>query len=446
MMQRRRPILSALLVVALFALCLALPGRAESLEENYEKLKVGFALALEKADADCEAKLASLRNNYAGALAKLEAKQQASGDLKGVLAVRAEMASIAEEGEPDKEVKLKPVTELRELYLGSVRKIEAARGTSRREAVDAHRERLKAFVGRFTKAGEIERALAVEAEIKGLDSVAMAEEGGGGAGGGDAIRLVRVPTTRPAALKDPLGQSKWSNNITFPAGRYDFRKSRSFSKHGGGGTLYMVPGGVYNSDDRKGIHVLGGRLVAEGCKFRGMRLKADHSGSMYFIDCEFSESTIREEGTWYGYGNYDAPFYFENCDIRKRLTSGDINIYYWGLCMSRCTVTDVELPAIKFRGEPASRRKDKWLRVNRCHFRNCRVPLSFLLITNDCLFTNCTFEDDKGSEAEYKSPFTVTYYTQGCTHRIYKRPDVVTLKEISSTKLQTPVGKLARSN
>jgi len=102
----------------------------------------------------------------------------------------------------------------------------------------------------------------------------------------------------------------------------------------------------------------------------------------------------------------------------------------------------VELPTIKFKGEPAARRKDQWLRVNRCHFRGCRVPLSFLMVTNDCLFTDCKFEDDRGAEPEYKSPFTVTFYTQGCTDSIRKKPDVVTLKNLSYTKLQTPVGKL----
>lgn len=294
--------------------------------------------------------------------------------------------------------------------------------------------------------GELELALDLQAEIKELDKVAFAK-GEGAVPDTDGIRLVAVPTTRPAILENPLEESKWGDTLSFPKGRFEFEKWRGFGKHGGRGTLYMSPKGIYSSESRMGIHVWGGRLVAEDCQFLGMRLKADHTGSMYFIGCEFSGSTIREEGTWYGYGNYDARFYFENCKIEKRLTSGpDVNIYYMGLCMSRCEVSDVELPPIKYKGEPADRRKDQWLRVNRCHFKDCRVPLSFLMITNECLFNDCRFVDDFGAERDYKTPFTVTYYARGCSNEIHKKPDVVTLKELPDTKRVTPVGLSGRKS
>ena len=94
-------------------------------------------------------------------------------------------------------------------------------------------------------------------------------------------------------------------------------------------------------------------------------------------------------------------------------------------------------------GPPRSRKKDAWLTVNACRFENCRVPLSFLLITTDCLFVNCRFEDDKNPPPMEKE-LQVTYYTTACTDMFNKTPDPVKLIENSATKLTVPVGAFSK--
>lgn len=440
---RRHAIIPALFYGLLIALFLGQPVRAETVEQKYEKIKTAFEISLATIELESDHKLGGLRDRYTAALKKLEIKIQKSGELKRVVAVRNEIKAIEENGKPDQKVTLKEVQDLREIYLNAWRKLETERGASRREKVETYRTHLQGFVKALTMEGELELALDLQTKIKELDQVAL-EKADGAAPDTDGIRLISVPKTRPAILKAPLAESKWGETLSFPEGRFEFEDWRTFGKHGKKGTLYLSAKGIYSSESSKGIHVWGGHLIAEDCQFRGMRLKADHTGAMFFIGCEFTNSTVREQGAWYGYGNYDAKFYFENCKIADRLTSGDdLNIYHMGLCMSRCEVSDVELPPIKYKGEPADRRKDKWLRVNRCHFMDCTVPLSFLMITNECLFTDCRFVDDHGAERDYKNPFTVTYYTRGGSKEIRKKPDVVTLKELPAAKLLTPVGALS---
>ena len=84
--------------------------------------------------------------------------------------------------------------------------------------------------------------------------------------------------------------------------------------------------------------------------------------------------------------------------------------------------------------------------VQNCRFENCKVPLSFLLITENCVFTDCRLEDGNAEKNEIKEPIEVIYYASGTTNAIHKRPETVTLIEKPPSALIEPVGSILSEN
>lgn len=202
-----------------------------------------------------------------------------------------------------------------------------------------YRKILKEDVVTMTKAGNVDGAIALQNETDSLSSAAALVPivKGRESGFAEIERIIPFPEERPKVVNDPFAESRWNTSMVIARGKYRLRNSVSMRDHGKGLNIFMAPGGDYSRSEGE-IHVLGGLIISEGCRFYQMLLRAVHTGGMYFADCYLKDSTIGEKGTLYGNGNYDSVWYFENCNISGSLHSGMFNINYLGLCMTRCSL------------------------------------------------------------------------------------------------------------
>ena len=81
---------------------------------------------------------------------------------------------------------------------------------------------------------------------------------------------------------------------------------------------------------------------------------------------------------------------------------------------------------------------DKWLRIINCRFVKCGIPLSFLLLTRDCVFENCVISEDldRGDDVDITKPIQVDMYVSNTQTRVNKIPAAVTLNQKKYSELK----------
>jgi len=407
-----------------------------------------FHKALLEIDIKLQTEQKALLASYLEALTRLEQEHKAEGDSSAIAAIQQEKARAtgpgpqADQAEGDPE--LNPAHALRAVYLSSLRDIRSQRVEARSATRDIYQGLLDKMAQNFTEAGRSDDVLSVQTELAELASLTDVDVKVTVADTPDSNlveRLIELPEEMPPVDDDPFAKTSWPESMTIPAGDYRLRDAIGIGGHRKGTLIRFARGSEFSHAKGK-FHVWGGRLIAEACSFSGIPFRADHTGSMYFVDSRFRDCTIREQGNWWGSGNYDSKWSFENCMIEGSLHQGSFNVNYLGLCMTRCSLSRVELPGVWYRErEPASLRENKWLTVKNCRFEKCKVPLSFLSITTDCAFIDCRFEDDD-SEQKFTKPFEVTFYTQDCTNTIRDASELITLIEKPLTELTVPYGSI----
>ncbi len=255
-------------------------------------------------------------------------------------------------------------------------------------------------------------------------------------------RLIQPPRPEDytsTTIHDPYATTRWPTSVDYSSG-YKLRADTFFGKHGKNQLFYLGKRNWFtHSKGRFQLH--GGKIFAEDCRFDNIPFAADHSGSCYFVDCIFNGCTIKEHGRWHHkWRLYDSKWYFENCRFTNKFNNGNFDMNRLGLCATRCTFDQVELPSYWYHGkEPADRRLDQWMTISLCRFQNCTVPLSFLLLTSQCVFTNCEFVDD-AKPNEFKKPLKLTYYAENIQNRISDLPTGITLSERPLIELKKAVG------
>lgn len=430
--------MSALLLAWLLSNLAVVDTVADDLEDH----RKAFQSKLLDIDGAAQTELKTLRGNYVEALSRLEKTHQEARDLRGMHAIQKEKEQVEAGDEPEGAEVPDELLAMREVFRDSKAKIDGDRLAKRSEVTGIYKNLLEQNLSALTQAGKLEEALAVREEIEQLsENPQVREEPEAPAEENGIVSLFAFPEERPPVVADPFAETRWKESMTVPPGEYRLRNAIGIGEHGKGTRIFLSSGGNYTRQEGK-FHVWGGRLYGEDCRFKDIPFRADHSGGMSFRNCRFNDCNIREEGTWYGNGNYDSKWYFENCRVEGSLHNGGFNVHYLGLCMTRCTLERIELPSIWYRkSEPVARRKDKWLTIDKCVFEKCKVPMSFLLVTTDCVFIDCRFEDDT-SQNEIKEPIEVIYYASDCTNAIREAPDAVTMTERPLADLKIPVGSI----
>lgn len=136
------------------------PGSTEE-ESPHSKLRLDYHIALTEA----EAPLIQLGEFYDSKLDELATQFQADGNLEGLIAVKAERKKFREK--PTEIADQYPdLKKLQSIYLDAKGPREAASLESVLQVTRLYQEQLNTLIGELTKAGELERAVAVRDELQ----------------------------------------------------------------------------------------------------------------------------------------------------------------------------------------------------------------------------------------------------------------------------------------
>lgn len=73
----------------------------------------------------------------------------------------------------------------------------------------------------------------------------------------------------------------------------------------------------------------------------------------------------------------------------------------------------------------------KWRRIVHCRFVKSKIPLSFVLLTRDCIFENRIIADDsdRGDDAGITKPIGIDLHASKLRMRVKKLPPAVKFNE-----------------
>ncbi len=141
---------------------------AVQLPDSVAKIKSSYQGQADKIDADYKSAKASIHANYVQQLAMMERKMQQAGDLKGLLAVRAEKVRYLREAKIHAKSVVSEPAELKNLQ-EKYRKLPGEqyrkRSESRGRLDDLYMTKLESVMKDLTRKGQVEEALAVQAEV-----------------------------------------------------------------------------------------------------------------------------------------------------------------------------------------------------------------------------------------------------------------------------------------
>ncbi len=193
-------------------LCLALIAvmvvNALAASPDIAKWKKTYTDAMARIEADYQAGTKNIPKEYAQALTGLRKKTQAAGNLDELLAVKGELERYLKQGTlPEQTMASQPreLVAIQEKFIAAGSEYEAAKCKQIVELTDRYVGSLKPLKTQLTKKGEIDAALAVDAEIKRVEALPNVV----------AAREVALQKTE-VAVKEPVAVEKKPERITKP--------------------------------------------------------------------------------------------------------------------------------------------------------------------------------------------------------------------------------------
>jgi len=252
------------------------------------------------------------------------------------------------------------------------------------------------------------------------------------------LEAIKIPEDAPPENKDAFDiKDRWLEAMTVPAGKERVhanivigdRMKKSWP------TIVIAPGSTWTGTKSGRVEISGGNVIARKCRFLQLPLEVDHACHYYFINCGFDDCRFGKAGVWYG-GDLAGKYYFENCIIRKNFAR-PINLTDTGFRIQTCVFDNIEMPSMNFRKkEPVDYVNEKWLRVVHCRFVKCTIPVSFLLLTRECVFEGCTFIEDSEKMEELTKPIEVDLYVKDSKSKLKLYPANIILNLKPDTDLK----------
>lgn len=427
------------LVVCVGMLIPSLVSGSEPLDSISKAAKEQVATA----DTATLFKKADLSQKYIAALTNLEKTLAAGGDLDLIVHLREERESIQKTGDSSGHQD-KPLLQIREKYLKSMTAIDAEMKASRAKAVEGIAKKLREQEAILTKAGKVDEALVLRKDGQSL----MLEVSGGAAA--DAVAFaddpraksspnlnplepIQIPAEKPPVAENPFSSGAWLTGMTVPVAKQRIREPIILGDRNKNIWVHVLvsPHSVWSGVERGKVHLYAASFLATKSRFESLEFGADHANRFFFQNCAFTNCRFPKIGWWHDGGDFFAKHYFENCHI-KGSYSGKLTVQENGIRAQTCVFEDIEFPTIRFqKRQPADFVNEKWLRIINCRFVKCKIPLSFLLLTRDCVFENCVFSEDidRGDDVEITKPIKIDLYVSNCQMRINKLPPAVTLNQ-----------------
>lgn len=432
---------AALGVAGLYALLLPAAAQAPA-----DAIRKAAREEIEAATTQADFKKQELTRKYAAALESLEKKLTTAGDLDGVLHVREERTEVQKSGKTTAHQD-KPLVELRGKYTASLQGIDAAMATARGKAVDQLRASIRTQEAALTKAGKVEEAVALRKEGERM----LLEFGGNAAAGEVAFEEdprfeekaqlkdlppIKIPEGKPELQDKPFAnKDRWLTSLTVPLAKQKIRDGIVIGDRAKKAWPLVVvsTGSHWAGSGNTGIEASAGNLVSEGSRFEGLRFFADLDSYFFFTRGVFDDCRFDKGGVWYG-SEQAGKFYFKECLVRGSFAGDFMNVVDNGLRAENSVFEDIEFPTFLFRKKQAADYLNhKWLRIVNCRFTGCTLPLSFLFLTRDCVFENCTFVDDpkpaNPGEELVEKPFQIVLYLKDCKNKITRLQEKAKLVE-----------------
>ena len=446
---RRNVMVSKQVVAALFVWSF-IPASALA-ADGVEAIRQAAKAEIENADTAEIFKKVELVQKYAAALDNLEKTLTASGNLDVIVRLREEREEVKKSGNTTSHND-KAIVNLHEKYLKALTAIDGEMQATRAKVAAGITRKISEQETELTKAGKVEDALALRKEGERL----LLEFAGGAAA--DAVPFeddprvaapsvrkelapIKIPTETPALVEKPFSnKDRWLESLTVPVAKQKIREAvvigdRAKKKWP---IVVVTSGSVWSATDAGRIELSAGKLVASKCRFDTVPMGADLACDFYFKNCIFNKCRFEKVGVWYG-SDQAGKFYFENCLIKDNF-SKTINPVDNGFRIQGSVLEDIDLPSMSFKKrQPADYVNNAWLRIIHCRFVKCKIPLSFLLLTRDCIFENCSIIDDSGNPeilGEVTKPIEIVAYVSGSKWKIPALPNNVTLIEKPDTELK----------
>jgi len=195
-----------------------------------------------------------------------------------------------------------------------------------------------------------------------------------------------------------------------------------------------LTGGLYQGDSKKPIEVEKGKKVVttDGCAFEGThfkgfrdgkwdasdsffrnsRVEMELSGRFTATNCAFENVELNKTGGWF-VDHWSTRWKFENCVFAGKFSPSAMGVTDYAFHASHCTFNDIDLPAIRYKKDPAEEAQSNNLNFTACRFYRCTVPESFLATTTDCVFEECRFPGKREAWEKATKPILVTAYIVG---------------------------------
>ncbi len=403
----------------------------------------------EAADTDASFKKVELAKKYVVALNNLEKKLTGDGNLDAIVHLREERAAVEKSGSTTAHQD-KALVELREKYVKSISDIDAGLKSTRAKVSAGITAKIREQESALTKAGKVDDALALRKEgdrlllefTGGAADVPFEDDPRAAAASGlKSLEVVEIPKEKPPFYEKPfMIIDRWLESLTVPTSKQKVRTAVLIGDRAKKSWPLVVisPGSVWVADEKGRVELSAGNVVASKCRFEDLPLEADLACHFYFQNCAFADCRFQKGGVWYG-SEQAGKFYFENCLVKGSF-SKHLNVVDTGIRAETSVFEGIEFPPFLFKKkQPSDYQNHKWLRIYHCRFVKCTIPVSFLLLTRDCVFENCVFTDDPAKPADeglITKPIEIVLYVKGCKSKITGLPGTVKLTEKPDTALK----------
>lgn len=434
--------LSRIVCISVSCALLNLPVFANDLVEGSRKAALE---QIETVEMEALFKEAELVKKYVGALDGLEKKLATEGDLDAIVRLREEREAVTATAGTTTHAD-KPLAELREKYSAALKIIRTDLAGARAKITTELTQKLREQEGVLTKAGKVDEALALRKEGErlllelsagtGTEEVKL-EDDPRSTAPVDLMPLepITIPKGSPALNEKAFAiKGRWLESMTLPVAKRRIgepivigdRMKKQWP------SVVLSPGTVWSGSDGARLDVSAGNFLASKVRFESLPIAADLACKFYFQNCSFDDCAFGKGGVWYG-SSQAAKFYFENCIVNKNL-SREIDIVDHGFRAQTSVFQKVDFPPVSFRKkQPSDFLNHPWMRFVNCRFVDCKIPASFALLTRDCIFVNCSFEEDD-KLAPATKPTDVVVYVSNCKWRITKLPANITLTQKPDTE------------
>ncbi|MEX2580776.1 MAG: hypothetical protein WD342_17085 [Verrucomicrobiales bacterium] len=381
-------------------------GAEDSGARRLDTLLFAHSVEMEDVDKAFRERIEKLNADYVRALEREAVARQQAGRLEDVLALRAEMEHVEEFGRPGEEAYPDHST-LRGKYAAAASDIERENWIARRPNLEKHIGELEDLKIDLTKAGDLETAVEVSRHLGDL-TASLADQAANpvaaGAKRGTSRFVDEVVTDSPLHSGE-----RFSDEVELKPGVYEFSAPVVIGDPVSGdpqpGTVEIPPGTTFRDGE---MLVDQGTVTATESLFSEFDLAVDLGGSFAATACLFDRGRIRKGGAW-TVRNYSAKWTFENC-VFNGVFLFPLTQRPNGIKMTECTVIGVDIPPAEYYDTPVKESQHEWRQVERCLFVNCSIPESVLLMTEDCVFENCTFVPDIESVEPEKSARITLYF------------------------------------